>query len=63
MYTDLLDKRLSRTTVNNIHGVFHKALDQALRWGLVNRNVTEMVDAPKKAKPELTVGESGTFIR
>ncbi len=51
-YTKLLDAGLSRTTVNNIHAVLHKALDQAVRWGLVNRNVTDAVDAPSRSRPD-----------
>lgn len=52
LYADRLTKGdLSTTTVSNIHGVLHRALKQAVRWGLVSRNVTEAVDAPRKINP------------
>jgi integrase len=33
-------------TVRNIHGVLHKALADAERWGLVRRNVAALADPP-----------------
>jgi integrase len=32
----------------------HRAFKQALRWGLVTRNVAEAVDLPKVHKKEVT---------
>jgi integrase len=52
LYTDRLDAGLSPTTVALIHNVLHKALKQAVRWGLLTRNVTEAVDPPREATPE-----------
>lgn len=45
---------LSPTTVNHIHALLHKALGTAVRWGLVNRNVADLVDAPRVAHFEIT---------
>lgn len=45
-YADKLESGLSRRTVQFIHSILRKALDQALRWGLVVRNVADLVDAP-----------------
>src|SRR5918992_2806111 len=53
-YRVKLDSGLSRATVHKLHVVLHKALKQALRWGLVARNVTDDVDAPKVYKEEIT---------
>ncbi len=60
LYTALLDKErgrggkgLSGTTVNHLHGSLHKALDAAVRLGLVARNVTELVDVPRMAHHEI----------
>ena len=46
-YTQKLEEGLSRRSVQYIHAILHKALNQALRWELVNRNVTDLVDAPR----------------
>lgn len=53
LYANRLAAGLSPTTVNQLHNVFHRALRQAVRWGLTTRNVTEMVDAPRPANPEM----------
>lgn len=37
-----------------IHAAMHRALKQALRWGLVPRNACEAVDPPKPQKKEIT---------
>jgi integrase len=52
-YAHRLDAGLSRTSVQLVHGVLHKALDQAMRWGLVVRNVTDLVTAPRRSTPEM----------
>jgi integrase len=54
LYADRLDSGLSRTTVHHLHVVLHRTLKQAVRWGLVPRIVTEMVDAPRRTFPEIT---------
>lgn len=53
LYSQKLNSGLSRRTVQFIHGVLHKSLNQALRWGLVTRNVADLVDAPTVKKKEL----------
>jgi integrase len=50
-YTELLEGGMSRATIANVHTVLHKALDQAVKWGLVNYNVTDRVTKPNKGKP------------
>jgi integrase len=37
---------LSPGTVRNIHAVLRRALNQAVRWGLIARNVATLVDLP-----------------
>jgi integrase len=53
-YRSKLDAGLSPRTVQYLHAVLHRALKQALRWGLVTRNVAEAVDPPKVHKKEIT---------
>jgi integrase len=41
-----LDEGLSSKTVHEIHGVLRVALKKAVRWGIVSRNVCDVVDPP-----------------
>ena len=45
----------SKRTIQYIHAVLHKALDQAVKWGLVPRNVCEAVQAPRPAKNPMEI--------
>lgn len=51
LYSDRLAYGLSPTTVEMLHNVLHRALKQAIRWGLLTRNVTEAVDVPRPETP------------
>ena len=53
-YRSKLDAGLSPRTVQYLHVVLHRALKQALRWGLILRNVSEAVDPPWVPKKEIT---------
>lgn len=52
LYSGLLKKRLSPTTVSTLHAALHNALKRVVRWGLLARNVTESIDPPRRATPE-----------
>lgn len=54
LYADRLAYGLSATTVHHMHAIIHRALKQAMRWGLVDRNVSEMVDSPRRVQPDVT---------
>jgi integrase len=55
LYSDLLDGgrlnrgggALSPKTVRNVHVILRKSLGDAVRWGLLQRNVAEYADPPK----------------
>ena len=53
MYREMQDRGLSARTVEYTHAVLHRALKQARRWGVVNRNVTEDVDPPQVKREEI----------
>lgn len=53
LYAKKLEEGLSRTSVVQLHRILHRALGQALRWGLVAVNVSEAVDPPRKERVEL----------
>lgn len=44
---------LAPKTVNSIHGVLHKALDTAVRWNMLARNVCDVVSPPRIVKHEI----------
>jgi len=53
LYTQKMESGLSSTTVRQIHLILHRALKDAQRMGLVQRNVTEMVRPPRTRKIEM----------
>lgn len=65
LYAEKLSAGLSRRTVQFIHSVLHKDLDQALKWGLVSRNVCDLVDPPtvkRKERPTYSVEQLKVFL-
>lgn len=52
LYGSLLKGGLSGTTVLQIHRVLHAALNQAIKWQLLDRNPADAVPAPRKTSPE-----------
>ncbi len=52
-YRAALDAGLSPRTVQYLHATLHRALGRAVKWGLIPRNVTEAVDAPKPAHRDI----------
>jgi len=52
-YTDKLNNGLSAGTVRYHHAVIHKALQTAVKWGLINRNVADGVDVPRARHNEM----------
>lgn len=55
LYAKKLESGLSPTTVRHIHVTIHTALQQAMRWGVVPRNVAALVDPPRRAHTEMAV--------
>ncbi len=52
-YASSLNNSLSALTVRYHHTVLHKALQTAIKWGLVNRNVADGVDVPRAHRTEM----------
>ncbi len=52
-YSKKLNEGLSPKTVSNIHGVLHKALDNAVKWNMLPRNVCDAVTPPRVPRKEL----------
>jgi integrase len=54
LYSERLAWGLSSTSVHHLHAALHKALDQAVRWNLLQRNVADLVDPPRDRHFEIT---------
>jgi len=53
LYSSWLNKGLSPATVLYHHHVIHTALQSAVKWQLVGRNVSDAVEIPKERRPEM----------
>jgi integrase len=65
LYQEKLAAGLSPTTVSHLHTVLHGAFAEAVRWGLVPRNVVTLVRPPRKTHVEvvaLTVKEARALL-
>jgi integrase len=47
LLAQLADAGKAANTIRNIHAVLRRALNQALRWGKVTRNVATLVELPR----------------
>ncbi|GCF09327.1 site-specific integrase [Dictyobacter arantiisoli] len=65
-YSKKLDGMLSSKVVHDIHGVLHLALNNAVRWGMVSRNVCDLVTPPSIVSREvvpLTVEQTHVLMK
>jgi integrase len=65
LITRKLAEGLSPTTVRSVHGMLHRALEDAERMGLIQRNVTEQIRAPRRNTAEvqaMSEGQSVVFL-
>lgn len=65
LYNAMLKEGLSARTIRYHHVVLHKALQTAIKWGLLGRNVTDSVDIPQassKAVQTWDENELGIFL-
>jgi integrase len=53
-YGRLLEAGFSKRTVEQAHAVLHRALDQAMHWGLTGRNPAALVAPPRSVRREMT---------
>jgi integrase len=64
-YTKKAKDGLSSKMINSIHGVLHLALDNAVQWGYVSRNVCGLVKPPRIVSREvtpLTLGQAHALL-
>lgn len=54
-YADRLATGLASTTVNHMHATLHKALESAVRLGIIPRNVSDLVEVPRVRESQMHV--------
>ena len=60
-----LQEGLKPSTVSNFHAILHTALENAVKWNLVSRNVTSLVSVPRTDPHQvhvLVVGYTGRMV-
>jgi integrase len=62
-YSDEMNAGLSAQTVRHHHMVLHKALDNAVEWGLVSRNVADAVKPPKAQPVEMQTWDESEIMQ
>jgi integrase len=65
LYTAQVQAGTGQRTVKIIHGILHRALGQALKWGLLRRNPADAVEKPKVKRTEmrtLDLGQAQTLL-
>ena len=63
LYADMLGRGLSARTVLGSHRVLRAALSHAVRWRLVARNITDVVDPPRPRPKEMVALSSEGVVR
>lgn len=58
LYARKREAGLSDRTVQYIHGLLHRALNKALKWGIVTRNVADLADTPPNKRKAMHVWNS-----
>ena len=61
MYADLLDRGLSNTTVIQVHRIFNQAINHAVRWGTLSRNVVNATTPPRLQRTEIPMWDPETI--
>lgn len=62
-YDRLLGQGLSPKSVLNSHRLLHRALGDAVRWGMLARNPCDLVDPPRAARPAVRALDAGEVAR
>lgn len=65
IYAEMQERGLSAQIVRHTHSALRNALKQALRWGMLTRNVADLVELPKVPRAErrvLSPEEASLFL-
>lgn len=63
LYADLLDAGRAAKTIATIHGVLHAALEEAVRWQRVPRNVADVARPPRAERVPADLWDRPTLAR
>ena len=63
MYTHLLAKGLSATTILHTHRVLREALQYAIKWSVLARNPADATDPPRPERHEMKMWDVATIHR
>jgi integrase len=66
VYGEMLARGLSARVVRHAHSALHNALKQAVKWGLLSRNPSDLVELPKvlhKERRVLSPEEAQEFLK
>lgn len=53
LYADRLEAGQAPASVRQLHAVLHRAFRQAMQWGLIGRNVVDLVSAPRVPRSDM----------
>ncbi|MFC1957483.1 tyrosine recombinase XerC [Chloroflexota bacterium] len=62
-YSQEVEQGLSPQTVRNHHTMIHKALDDAVEWSLIARNVADAVKPPRLQHHEMQTWDENEIIQ
>jgi integrase len=62
-YSERIAGGLSAQTIRHHHSVIHKALKDAMEWGLLNRNIADAVSPPRVQRPDLQTWNENYITR
>ena len=60
IYAEMIDQKLSSTTVVQLHRILHKALNTAVKQGILKRNVADATNPPAPVKREMRVWDKAS---
>ena len=66
VYGEMMTQELSARVVRHTHSALHNALKQALKWGLIARNPSDLVELPKvpyKERRVFSPEEAAQFLK
>jgi DNA-binding transcriptional ArsR family regulator len=63
MYATMQQDGLSPATVNLVHSVLSSAFKRAVKWGVLQHNIIENVEAPRILRKEVEVSHLKRYVR
>ncbi|MCH8988049.1 MAG: hypothetical protein IIA92_04500 [Chloroflexi bacterium] len=61
IYSDMLDRGLSHTTVLHTHRILKEALGHAVKWGILARNVADAASPPRRERTQMPMWDVSTI--